>query len=98
MHVHVNTTLDGQIAGFLLVFCDFMTGMQAFNIYPVRDDKSVKTEFVTNEVIYQPGIGMTGNAVDFIVSGHNRKSAGVNGFFIRRQMDFPQLSLRYIHG
>ena len=97
LHVHVDTGFHRHPESLFLTRQVMMHGVHTFDIHPVADDKTFESHFITQQVVQQPIIAMTGNAVQLIVGCHYGKDFRLNSRYKRRQKDFTQFLFRHIH-
>ena len=63
-----------------------------FHIHPVTDNETVKTHFLPDDVLHEPGVGMARDSFDFVVGHHESLYPGVNTGLERGKEDFTQSS------
>ena len=94
MHVHINSGIYTLTECILMVFCSKMCIRKFFKILPVTDDKPLKLPLITQHIGKQPSAAMAWNASYIIVRWHERKSTGLDPFYVWRKIYIPQCSFR----
>ena len=99
LHVHVNPGFHGNQEGFVFAGHQVVHAVQALDVHPVAHYKALKPHFLAQDILYQPLVGVAGNAVELVVGGHHRGHSGFfYGCFERRKVEFPHLAFAHVHG
>ena len=99
LHVHVDARLHGNQESLFFAGHQVVHAVQALDVHPVAHYKAVETQFVAQDVLNQPRIGVAGNTVELIVGGHHRGHARFfHGHLERREVQLPHLAFAHVHG
>ena len=98
LHMHIDARFHGNQEGFFFAGYQVMHTVQALDVHPVAHHEALESQFIAEDILDQPGIGVAGNAVQFIVGGHHSGHVGFfHGHLERREVQLPHLALAHIH-
>ena len=99
MHVHIHSGHNALVKGLFVVGGSTMLVNAMFNIHPVAHNKSLESPLLSQHVIHQPAVGVTRNAVQFVVRHHYVPvSALLNGSLKGWEKHFAQSTFGYVTG
>ena len=98
MHVHIHSGIYRLVESIFIIHCRAMQVVYMLDVHPITDYETIESPFFAKNIFHQPWIGMTGNAVQFIMSCHKAIHTGIYGRLKGGQEYLPECPFRNVCG